>query len=107
MLRPITKAPAETIASTSVLFSSGVSNIQACSRSTAPSPKGFSRLWSGPATYPSAEIEMSHTTLAPMGSSPPAGTDQLQSAIGTWDATAVRLQNASGLDDVFRRTRDG
>src|SRR6266545_4374743 len=66
MLRPMTKAPAEMIPSSSALFSSGVSNIQACSRSTAPSPKGFSRLWLGPATYPSTETEMSHTTLLPM-----------------------------------------
>src|SRR6266496_4798960 len=63
MLRPMTKAPAERISSSSALFSSGVSNIQACRRSTGPSPKGFSRVWLGPATYPSAETEISHTTL--------------------------------------------
>jgi hypothetical protein len=49
MLRPITNAPAATTRSISAWFSSGVSNIQACSRSTGPSPNGLSAVWPGPA----------------------------------------------------------
>jgi hypothetical protein len=37
----------------------GVSNIQACNRSTGRSPNGLSAVWPGPARWPSAETEMS------------------------------------------------
>ncbi len=52
---------------TSTRFSSGVSNIQACSPAPEPSPpsspKGRSSVWWRPAAYPSTETVMSLTTL--------------------------------------------
>jgi hypothetical protein len=67
MLRPTMNALAAANWSTSARFSSGVSNIQACSLSPEPSPpsspNGRSSVWLSPAEYPSAEIVMSQITL--------------------------------------------
>jgi hypothetical protein len=55
--------------STSARFSSGDSNIQACSLLPEPSPpsspNGRSSVWLSPAEYPSVEIVMSQITLPP------------------------------------------
>ena len=67
MLRPMMNALAAVIWSASARFSSGVSNLQACSLSPQPpppsSPNGRSSVWLSPAEYPSAEIESSQITL--------------------------------------------
>jgi hypothetical protein len=67
MLRPMMNTLAAVIWSTSAWFSSGVSNIQACSLPPEPSPpsspNGRSSVWLSPAEYPSAEIVMSQITL--------------------------------------------
>ena len=67
MLRPMMNAVAAVIWPTSAWFSSGVSNIQACSVPPVPSPpsspNGRSSVWLSPAEYPSAEIVMSQITL--------------------------------------------
>src|SRR5690606_5837315 len=67
MLRPIRNAPASVICSTSARFSSGVSNIQACSRAPVPSapssPNGRSSVWWRPAAYPSTETVRLQITL--------------------------------------------
>ena len=49
MLRPMMVAPESTIASTSALFSSDVSNIQACNQFSSMSPNGASSRWFSPA----------------------------------------------------------
>src|ERR687888_746162 len=76
MLRPITPAPTFSSVSSMIGVLSFTSppclscdarqaaseTAQSCSRSP-PSPSGFSSLWLGPATNPSAEIEISHLNL--------------------------------------------
>src|ERR671925_795953 len=76
MLRPITPAPmfardSSTIRELGLTSPPSLScasrqaasgTIQSCSRSP-PSPSGFSSLWFGPATYPSAEIVIWHLSL--------------------------------------------
>ena len=61
MLRPITYAPrgriSQPVATPSASFARGSPMCQACS-SRPRMPSGFSRLWSGPATKPSSEIDM-------------------------------------------------
>src|SRR5919204_3659418 len=76
MLRPITAAPMFSAASSTTRVLSFTSppclscdsrqtaseTIQSC-RLSPPSPSGFSSLWFGPATNPSAETEMWHLSL--------------------------------------------
>src|SRR6266700_4181416 len=63
MLLPIMKAPASVNEFNSAWCFSGSSNIQWWSKSSGMSPKGFSKLWLGPATKASNDIEMALVTL--------------------------------------------
>ena len=61
MFRPITYAPrgrmSHSVATLSASLARGSPMCQPCS-SRPRLPRGFSRLWSGPATKPSSEIDM-------------------------------------------------
>src|SRR5437660_6448434 len=63
MLLPIMKAPASVNAFLSAWCFSGSSNIQWWRKSSGMSPKGFSKLWLGPATKASNDIEIELVTL--------------------------------------------
>src|SRR5438046_2986581 len=73
MLLPRMKAPASVNAFISAWCFSGSSNIQWWSKFSGMSPKGFSKLWLGPATKASNDIVIEQVTLcmrfSPIGDS--------------------------------------
>src|SRR5690242_20613074 len=65
MLRPITYAPRGRRSMSRTRRSASCSGSSMCQwcRSIPRRPRGWSRLWSGPATYPSSETDMWHVVV--------------------------------------------